>query len=96
MRLVKTTEELAEAKVAKVAEFAGLRDFSAFGDDNRATEKLMLKTFEQLEEMGVGDDLEFMLGPLYVLADTARAMEYVTDESIGILEWAGGIAELGG
>lgn len=96
MQLVKTTEELIEAKAKKVAEFAALPDKSIFGDDNRAAEKLMIKTFDRLGHMVVGYNLDGLLDDLYDLHDTAEAMEYVADESIGIVEWAGGIAELDG
>lgn len=84
--LTRTPEEIAVKKAELVAEYKGLPDKSHFGNDNRAAEKLMLKTFERIEK---GEDITDMIDEMYDRGDDP-AQEYICDQSIGVLEWAEG------
>jgi len=94
--LVRTKEELAAAKTELLEEYSKLPDRSNFGDDNRATEKRLRKTFEELERIylldqyDVGDALDRLLDGLYDLCDISSALDYICSPSIHVVYWAMG------
>lgn len=83
----RTEEELKAARARKVIEYAALPDKSAFGDDNRAAEKLLLRTFDRII---AGADPDELQGRLYETADLGGGMDYVTDAAIALCDWAKG------
>ena len=85
--LTRTPKEIATYKAKLVAEFKGLPDKNVFGDDNRAAEKLILETFERIEE---GEVIGDMIDEMYDRMDDFPRSEYAYDQAIGVLEWVAG------
>lgn len=84
--LARTPEELAAMKAKLAAEYKALPDVSYDGNDNRAAEKLVLKTFERIE---AGENIFDMFDEMYNLMDDL-AQEHAASEVITVLHWAEG------
>lgn len=83
----RTEEELKAARARKAIEYAALPDRSAFGDDNRAAERLLLATFDKII---AGEDPDELQDRLYDTAELGGGMGYVTDAAIALCDWARG------
>jgi len=86
--MIRSPEDLAAAKARIKEEYGALPDFSAFGSDNRAEEKLLLRILARIEE---GESIFGMIDEMYDRADDASPNQQDSYyNAVHLLYWADG------